>query len=126
MELADELLICVSAVLGGRLGIEVREAVGPWLKEADWVFSCVVGSKSLEVEELCLRHMKRGVSLADLTTAAPDKKLQASTQGRRIRRRSRHGCDCVARCEDLVIVFMGELRRSSSTSFTSQAALHVC
>ncbi|WP_345817481.1 DUF1932 domain-containing protein (plasmid) [Paraburkholderia sp. PREW-6R] len=78
------LLLCEQRVsesaarLAGELDLPIHETVGPWLGDADWVFSCVVGTTSLEVAENCFRYMKKGASFADFTTASPDMKRQGA------------------------------------------------
>jgi 3-hydroxyisobutyrate dehydrogenase len=79
-----KLLLCEQRVseLAAKLAEDakqpIREAIGPWLAEADWVFSCVVGTKSLEVAQTCFRYMKQGASFADFTTASPETKRQGA------------------------------------------------
>lgn len=80
-----KLLLCeqrvseLAANLAGTLGLSIRESIGPWLNEADWVLSCVVGTKSLEVAQACFVNMKPGASFADFTTAAPDVKRSGAS-----------------------------------------------
>ena len=79
-----DLLLCEQRIsesaarLGGELRLPIHESAGLWLKEADWVLSCVVGTQSLEVATQCFGYMRRGASFADFTTAAPDLKRQAA------------------------------------------------
>lgn len=78
----NNLLLCeqrvsdLAANLAGDVNAHINKAVGPWLGEADWVFSCVVGTKSLEVAQSCFGFMKPGASFADFTTASPETKRQ--------------------------------------------------
>jgi len=78
----NKLLLCeqrvsqLAANLARDINVPINEAVGPWLGEADWVFSCVVGTKSLQVAESCFALMKPGASFADFTTASPETKRQ--------------------------------------------------
>lgn len=59
-------------------GVAVREDIGDWLADADWVISCVFGAVSLDVAGRCFDHMKLGARYADLTTASPaDKRVAA-------------------------------------------------
>lgn len=80
-----KLLLCeqrvseLAANLAGSLGLPIQESVGPWLEEADWVLSCVVGTTSLEVAQACFANMKSGASFADFTTAAPDVKRKGAS-----------------------------------------------
>lgn len=84
----SKLLLCeqrisqLAANLADEVGLPIHESVGPWLNGADWVLSCVVGTKSLEVAQDCFVHMKRGAFFADLTTASPDIKRQEANLAR--------------------------------------------
>ncbi|GAB3626272.1 NAD(P)-dependent oxidoreductase [Pandoraea terrae] len=69
-----------AAQLASGLKLSIHESVGPWLNDADWVLSCVVGTKSLHVAQHCFGHMKQEAAFADFTTAAPDEKRQAAVQ----------------------------------------------
>lgn len=80
-----KLLLCEQRVsesaanLAGALGLPIQGETGPWLGEADWVVSCVVGTNSLGVAQACFANMKSGAYFADLTTASPDiKRLGAN------------------------------------------------
>ena len=79
-----DLLLCeqqvseLAAKLASEVDLPIHQAVGPWLSEADWVFSCVVGTKSLEVAKNCFKYMKNGASFADFTTASPETKRQGA------------------------------------------------
>jgi len=80
-----KLLLCeqriseLAAKLADDLHLPIHESVGPWLDDADWVLSCVVGTKSLEVAEACFVSMKPGTSFADFTTASPEIKRQGAS-----------------------------------------------
>lgn len=68
--------------LASKFGVPVESAVGPWLAEADWVFSCVFGAVALDVAGQCFEHMKPHAKYADLTTASPADKRAASERAR--------------------------------------------
>ncbi|KXV04205.1 6-phosphogluconate dehydrogenase [Caballeronia megalochromosomata] len=78
----NKLMLCeqrvseLAAKLASDVNLPINEAVGPWLSEADWVFSCVVGTKSHEVAQSCFKYMKPGALFADFTTASPETKRQ--------------------------------------------------
>jgi 3-hydroxyisobutyrate dehydrogenase len=61
-----------------RLGIIVKPEIGPWLQEADWILSSVVGTVSLDVARQCASVIKVGANFADFTTAAPGDKRSAA------------------------------------------------
>jgi 3-hydroxyisobutyrate dehydrogenase len=78
LKVCEQRISTAASTLADRLSITIEEEIGPWLQDADWVLSCVVGGKSLEVSHECLRHMKSGAAFADLTTAAPEQKRLAA------------------------------------------------
>jgi 3-hydroxyisobutyrate dehydrogenase len=53
------------------ISASVHTHAGPWLSEADWVFSAVFGSAAFEVAEKAVQHMQTGASFVDMTTADP-------------------------------------------------------
>lgn len=80
LSVCEQRISHAAAALAERLSITIEAAIGPWLHDADWVLSCVVGSKSLEVARECLGYMKPGAAFADLTTAAPEQKRLAAAE----------------------------------------------
>ncbi len=62
------------------LDVAINQSIGDWIAQSDYVLSCVVGTKSLEVARECLSHLKPGAVYADLTTAAPEVKRVAGLE----------------------------------------------
>jgi 3-hydroxyisobutyrate dehydrogenase-like beta-hydroxyacid dehydrogenase len=58
--------------------LEVHGAPGAWLRDCDWILSCVTGAHALGVAEQCLAKARQGATLCDLTTASPDAKRAAA------------------------------------------------
>lgn len=71
------LLLCEARVseaarkLADSANLAIQEKVGDWLSSADLVLSCVTGTTSLPVLQQVLPYLKKGATLADLTTASP-------------------------------------------------------
>jgi 3-hydroxyisobutyrate dehydrogenase len=64
--------------LARSLGQPIHPVAGDWLKEADWVLSCVTGTVALAVARQMAPHMRQGAAIADLTTASPGLKREAA------------------------------------------------
>ncbi len=79
-----ELCLCdarpapAASSLAASWGLTIDPVVGNWLRECDWVLSCVTGAHALGVAEQCLAEMRQGSTLCDLTTASPDTKRSAA------------------------------------------------
>ncbi len=54
------------------LGIELRDEIGPWVSEADLVFSLVPGSVAHQVAEALRQEMRAGAVFADLNSITAD------------------------------------------------------
>lgn len=84
-----ELLLCerqpsaAAAALAEGMGARMHAEPGPWLEEADWTFSCVIGSQAQAVASTCARHQRRGSAIADFTTASPENKRGAAASAAR-------------------------------------------
>jgi 3-hydroxyisobutyrate dehydrogenase len=55
-----------------QMGVVPSPYLGEWLRQADLVLSCVVGSMSLRVASAPFPYMQKGAMFADLTTCDPD------------------------------------------------------
>lgn len=64
--------------LAAQWGIPLHEKPGNWLENVQWVLSCVTGSQALAVVDQVAPFLKSGTGFADLTTASPATKRQAS------------------------------------------------
>lgn len=64
--------------LAAEHGVAIHAAAGPWLAEADHVFSAVFGSASLAVAERVLPAMTPGAIYVDMTTATPETMREAA------------------------------------------------
>lgn len=68
----------LAQALADELGLAIHAGLGPWLNQADWVLSCVTGTVALDVVKSLAPLMKKGASIADLTTASPEVKRSAA------------------------------------------------
>lgn len=57
--------------LAQKLDLPIHPGAGDWLKNANWVLSCVTGAVSLAVTKQVGAHMAHGAAIADFTTASP-------------------------------------------------------
>lgn len=64
--------------LAAQWGIPLHQKPGNWLENVQWVLSCVTGSQALAVVGQVTPFLKSGVGFADLTTASPQTKREAS------------------------------------------------
>lgn len=64
--------------LAGSWGLPLHDSPGAWLRQAEWVLSCVTGAQAVAVTEQAVEHMAEGAGFADLTTASPDAKRRAA------------------------------------------------
>lgn len=93
LEAGFELLLCearpspAATELAARWNLPLHDKPGAWLASADWTLSCVTGAQALSVVEQVLAFATAGSGLADLTTASPETKRQASrlAQARSVR-----------------------------------------
>lgn len=78
------LLLCEARVsaaartLADALDLTIQGTVDHWLSNADMVLSCVTGTTSLPVLRQVAPFLKRGATLADLTTASPAVKREGA------------------------------------------------
>lgn len=80
-----ELVLCdaypspAAKELAGRLGVELKDAIGPWLGEVDRVWACVTGDVAVSVAEQAGAHLSPGAVYVDLSTAnSADKRSAAA------------------------------------------------
>ena len=78
IELCDARPSPASQELAADWQLSVHGSIGPWLRDCDWILSCVTGAHALDVAEQCLAQAREGATLCDLTTASPDAKRAAA------------------------------------------------
>ncbi|ABM58987.1 NAD(P)-dependent oxidoreductase [Verminephrobacter eiseniae] len=78
LRLCDTRPAPVASALAATWELPIQTSVGDWLRECDWMLSCVTGAHALGVAEQCLAHAHPGAALCDLTTASPDTKRSAA------------------------------------------------
>jgi 3-hydroxyisobutyrate dehydrogenase-like beta-hydroxyacid dehydrogenase len=76
--IAEPKLSEAGEALAGRLKLAVHPEIGPWIAEADVVLSAVSGGAALPVATAAVAHMRKGATLADLSTATPEAMQQAA------------------------------------------------
>jgi len=65
--------------LASQWGLPLNSKPDIWLKNVQWVISCVTGTQALNVVEQVTPFLSVGAGLADLTTANPATKRKAAT-----------------------------------------------
>ncbi|WP_342619473.1 NAD(P)-binding domain-containing protein [Rhodoferax sp. GW822-FHT02A01] len=82
-EAGYDLVLCdprpstASQQMADEWGIPIHQSIGEWVKEANWVISCVTGSHALAVVEQALAHIGSQTRICDMTTASPTTKRTA-------------------------------------------------
>lgn len=64
--------------LAQKLDLPIHPVAGDWLRDTNWVLSCVTGAVSLAVTKQVAVHMAHGAAIADFTTASPAVKREGA------------------------------------------------